>query len=315
MGTVVTGRKRIYRNNREDDLMKRKWLVWILLAAMVLSLAGCGKSKEVKAAEELIAAIGEVSVESEEAVKAAEAAYQALSEENKKAVENYEVLTAARTALDEALLEALRQSVLGTWQMEKDLKADMVRTFNQQLDSSLGFDFADYLDSYTGVYKIEFKDDQTHRVVMDLKAMKADTDKLEAAAKQFFSDALIKSTGDNMKAQGIEGDFSTREGLEAAMGVTLDEAYQQVYGMTFDAFVDLLVNGTEPQEDKDEEEVMTGKYLVQPGKLHMSTSADEEIMEAVFAEFTVDGDTMTWTGHSGTSPLDMEYPIVFHRVG
>ena len=185
--------------------MKRKWVVWILLAALVLSLAGCGKSKEVKAAEELIAAIGEVSADSEEAVKAAEEAYAALSEENKKAVENYDVLTAARTALDDALLEALRQSVLGTWQVSKDLKDDLVKNLNQQLNSSLEMDFADYLDSYTGVYEIEFKEDRTYRLSMDQQAMAADNEKLEEAMKNFFSDGLIKSIGNSMKEQGIDG--------------------------------------------------------------------------------------------------------------
>ena len=294
--------------------MKRKWVVWVLLAALVLSLAGCGKSKEVKAAEELIAAIGEVSADSEEAVKAAEEAYAALSEENKKAVENYDVLTAARTALDDALLEALRQSVLGTWQVSKDLRDDLVRNLNQQLNSSLEMDFADYLDSYTGVYEIEFKEDRTYRLAMDQQAMAADNEKLEEAMKNFFSDGLIKSIGNSMKEQGIDGDFSTREGLEAAMGENLDDAFQEVYGMNFGAYVDLLVKANAIDEGSDTD-LLQGNYLVQMGKFHMSGSLDEDIMEAVFASFTVDGDTMIWDSHSGTSVLNLTYPIEFHKVG
>jgi len=83
--------------------MKKKILALILCAALALSLAGCGKSANVKAAEEQIAALGEITVDSKAAVEAAEAAYAALTEKEKEKVENLPALTEAREALDSAL--------------------------------------------------------------------------------------------------------------------------------------------------------------------------------------------------------------------
>ena len=53
------------------------------------------------AVEEQIAAIGEVTLDSEEAIAAARTAYDALTEEQKALVENYDVLTAAEAKLEE----------------------------------------------------------------------------------------------------------------------------------------------------------------------------------------------------------------------
>lgn len=77
----------------------KKLLSAILVLVMVLSLCAC-KSEEAKNAEELINAIGDVSLTSESAITAAENAYNALSEEDKASIENLDVLTAARNSYD-----------------------------------------------------------------------------------------------------------------------------------------------------------------------------------------------------------------------
>lgn len=76
--------------------MRRK-IAAVLVLLLVLSLCAC-KSKEVKNAEALIAAIGEVSLESGDAIAAAQSAYDALSGEDKADVENSADLTAALDA-------------------------------------------------------------------------------------------------------------------------------------------------------------------------------------------------------------------------
>lgn len=78
--------------------MKRIIAAFLVLI-MVLSLCAC-KSREVTAAEELIGAVGEASLDSLDAITAAEAAVAALSEEDKAKVENLAVLTAAREQYD-----------------------------------------------------------------------------------------------------------------------------------------------------------------------------------------------------------------------
>jgi len=69
-------------------------LVLVLVCVMLCSCSKAGK------VEELIAAIGEVTLEKEEQIVAAENAYNELSEEDKEKVENYDVLVEARADYD-----------------------------------------------------------------------------------------------------------------------------------------------------------------------------------------------------------------------
>lgn len=84
-------------------------IVAILLAA--LCLAGCGKSKEVKAVEKSIQEIGEVTKESKTQIDNARALYETLSEEEKTRVSNYDVLERA----EEELQEINRLAIVGMW--------------------------------------------------------------------------------------------------------------------------------------------------------------------------------------------------------
>lgn len=58
----------------------------LLMFAMVLSLCGCGKSKAAANVEELISAIGEVTLESGEAIASAQRAYDALTDKEKTSI-------------------------------------------------------------------------------------------------------------------------------------------------------------------------------------------------------------------------------------
>ena len=75
----------------------------ILVIAMVLSFASCGQSEAAKAADALIAAIGEVGLGSGDAITAAESAVAALEQKDKDSLKNLEILTQARQAFDEAV--------------------------------------------------------------------------------------------------------------------------------------------------------------------------------------------------------------------
>ena len=78
-------------------------LIFIVVICFLVS--ACGESESVKAVQELIASIGEVSLDSGEDIAAAEEAYEALSDREKEAVENYNELADARKAFDLALTE------------------------------------------------------------------------------------------------------------------------------------------------------------------------------------------------------------------
>lgn len=101
----------------------RRILPFILILAICLSLCACGKSEEVKAVEEKISSIGEISIDSTDLINDARDAYNALSDEDKEKVENASIL---REATFESLVircaELNRQSsilaegVIITWE-------------------------------------------------------------------------------------------------------------------------------------------------------------------------------------------------------
>ena len=77
----------------------KRMIAICLCSILLLSLCACGKSKEAQAVDDLILAIGEVSLESENAIENAESAYLALDEKDKKTVENIEILQKAEDEL------------------------------------------------------------------------------------------------------------------------------------------------------------------------------------------------------------------------
>lgn len=74
----------------------------ILAVVMCLSLCACGKTEAVKAAEEAIAAIGDVTVDSGDKIAHAEKLYGILTEAEKAEVANRLVLAEAQEAFEES---------------------------------------------------------------------------------------------------------------------------------------------------------------------------------------------------------------------
>ena len=85
--------------------MKRTAICLVLLLTLCLNACG-GKSKEAKAADDLISSIGEVTLESESKIEAAEQAVSALNAEDKERLEGTETLAAARKSYDTLVQEA-----------------------------------------------------------------------------------------------------------------------------------------------------------------------------------------------------------------
>ncbi len=85
----------------------KKFITLLIAFAFALSLCACGKSEAVKNAESLIAAIGEVTLDSESAIVAAEEAYATLTAEEKEQVENYSVLIDAKAEIVEILIDEI----------------------------------------------------------------------------------------------------------------------------------------------------------------------------------------------------------------
>ena len=75
--------------------MKRT-VALLLVLCLCASLCACGKSKAARKADDLILAIGEVTIDSEEAINAALTYYNTLNDEQKMEVEHHPVLMAAQ---------------------------------------------------------------------------------------------------------------------------------------------------------------------------------------------------------------------------
>ncbi len=83
----------------------RKTISIVLIILLMLSLAACGKSKAAQAADELIAAIGEVTLDSGDAITEAEKAVDSLESKDREALENEALLIAAREEYNQLVAE------------------------------------------------------------------------------------------------------------------------------------------------------------------------------------------------------------------
>lgn len=127
----------------------KKALSLILVLTMCLTLGACGKSKAVTAAEELIAAIGEVTYQSGEAIQKAEDAVAALSVEEKETVETLAQLTEARKKYDEiSAVKPVEELIanIGTVSLESEGSITIARTAYDALSSEYKDNVSNYAD-------------------------------------------------------------------------------------------------------------------------------------------------------------------------
>ena len=108
----------------------KRLLSLVLVIVMLLSLCGCGKTDAAIAAEEAIAAIGVVTLDSEEAIAYAEKLYGILTDNEKESIENrlelanareeYERLVQKAIEAEQAAIEAARIAKIETAMPEMD---------------------------------------------------------------------------------------------------------------------------------------------------------------------------------------------------
>lgn len=103
----------------------KKMISILLVFAMVLPLCGCGKSKAVTNVEELISAIGEVSLESGEAIASAQRAYDALTGKEKAEVENYNQLIEANKKAEYLYGKEAYDNIRIAWEIAEQAADDV----------------------------------------------------------------------------------------------------------------------------------------------------------------------------------------------
>ena len=108
----------------------------IALLAICISLCACGTSVETQKADELILAIGEVSLEKEPAILAAKAYFDTLTDNQKKQVENAELLQSAIEKLDTIKKESEYIEIYEkALEYEKNLQIDVASAEYEKLPS------------------------------------------------------------------------------------------------------------------------------------------------------------------------------------
>lgn len=114
----------------------RKMFTLIALLTICISLCACGTSVEAQKADELILAIGEVTLDSEGSILAAKAYYETLTDAQKSKVNNYSILESAIISLDALKNEQKYSQIYQTaLEHEADLRIDEAYAEYQKLPS------------------------------------------------------------------------------------------------------------------------------------------------------------------------------------
>ena len=95
-----------------------------LVLVLGLSLFACGKSQSIKAVEEAITDIGEVSIGSKDAIENAEKLYNALSDKEKEQVENYNTLVEAQKAYVFELSKNAYENIKTAYELVSNFASD-----------------------------------------------------------------------------------------------------------------------------------------------------------------------------------------------
>lgn len=132
----------------------KKFVAIILALVLGISLCACGKSEAVKAAEEAIAAIGEVTVDSGDAIANAEKFYGILTDSEKSEVENRMTLVDAKEAFEKVRGEIVYKNAKDAYTKLKEVAELCV----EGMDAIYGawyFGIYDADDTYTSTFFYE----------------------------------------------------------------------------------------------------------------------------------------------------------------
>ena len=282
----------------------KKAVALALCVLMLFSLTAC-KSSAVKNVESMIAALGEITVDSQAAVEAAETAYAALSDSDKAQVENTQTLTEARTALDKALKEARLKAIFGTWELVADATDSMVSEMAAQMEMDAA-ELKEAVGSFTFKGTLDLKEDGTYRMTFDAQSFGESMNNLFTNIKPIMRDVMIKMLSKEL----LDKEDGTAEELDEILG--------SVLGMSLDALIDVSLSmiNTEDFANSLSNAERTGKFIIDPDKdvLYFSESLDSEPDTANGDLFTLGDGIMEITDHFGVGFFDQFYPVKLTKV-
>lgn len=188
--------------------------------------------------------------------------------------------------------------ILGTWNGSLDL----TDTVNESLEEMIGA--APTTEAKLTIdVTVTFKDDGTASFEYDTEAIANSFETYMHSLSGFIKDTVYQQLID----QGIVSSVEEVDELMSSMGYTMDEFIEATFGeLDFESIL------------SDEALPSSYVYKIENGKLYMEESA-EDYEEGSYAEFTIDGDTLTLTAFYEDGELDDEInelaPLVFNKVG
>ena len=274
-------------------------------AALTEAREALDSALRVKGVEDLIEGLGVITADSEAAVEAAEAALRSLPGDEAAQVENAGALATAREQLEEALDEAEKQALLGSWKTEVDVRSAFLTGFMIGID-----DLAEYLPRPAGDYfpsviipvVLTLKDDGT----FTLEPAEGWEDRLVGDLapnlRTLLAEMLTNYLPAVLAGSGMNVNFSTPDELDAFLntylGMDLDEVIESSVGTDLASFMRETLRDAGIADSAR----TTGTFEILPREDHILLALDSEKAEpdeAVFDVYELSGDTLVLRAGSG----------------
>ena len=209
--------------------MKRV-IALMVLAAALLPLSACGKSKAVKQTEQLISAIGTVSIQSADAIEAAERALAALTDEEQKTVKNGEVLREARQAYEKLpeklafdlskqayekvseaydIIELLGEDIYEAWRLGVYESKDVLKKGTELLAKETHLSQEEVADGAIYTMMSSLASEPFHMDNLDEASLQALRETIDASFLLFSGDLLTFCVGAVRDAYRVNGSLDT----------------------------------------------------------------------------------------------------------
>lgn len=187
-----------------------------------------------------------------------------------------------------------QEKLVGTWKGEMDMTEALKGELGDELE---GFEMSDF--KVTVVFN--FTEEGTYTMSLDEASVQQAMDGLIAGMEGFMK---------NMMEEMAKEAGMSLEDLLAASGMSMEDMMKMVKEQLEDQ--DLV---GEMVEDAKAE----GKYQAKDGKLHRSEGKDEDIDEAVYDTYTLEGDVLTLTATYGadeeeTDMMKSVFPIILKKA-
>ena len=196
--------------------------------------------------------------------------------------------------------------------MGRLLTADGTEAMAQELAKEMQMD-ADEIREAVGKFSfkstLDLRDDGTYKLVMDADSFRESVSGVLQAIKPMMRQMIVKM----IAKEYLGKEDATLEDVEAELGVSIDELFQSLLGMSLDDVIDLSLSALDSDEmyssmaDAEQE----GRYLIdlENNIFYFSESLDEEPNTENGENFTMQDGVIEIVDSFGKGFFDQFYPV------